>query len=142
VLAAIDLVAPHETAQGARDRLVVELASGLAARDGAELRVVHAMAADGGADAGARAVVRAELAAATGLPEERIVLIEGVAGAAVAAYAAAWPADVLVFGMPLQHAQGAEPGGTAAAVLAQPTCALLAVKPEGFVSPVRLDGGE
>lgn len=164
VLAAIDPEATGDTARDQLDRLVLDLATSLADRDDAEVRVIHAWSlrveqalrqgrytkdAKGAVDAllaqeeqAAQARVSALMADYPQVPADKIVLGKGHPGDVIADYAEAEGMDAIVMGtVGRTGLSGFIMGNTAETILNRVKCSVIAVKPEGFVSPVTLDGG-
>lgn len=161
VLAAVDPAGPHADELNAR---IVQMASSLAAREGASFHVVHAWQLYGESLLRShrtelsrrrlRTLLRQEAAErrtrletllereAEG-PEPRVELHKGVPSRVIAKVAKKVRADVLVMGA-VTHGgvPGLLIGSTAETVLARVQCAVLTVKPEGFRTPVELEEGE
>jgi nucleotide-binding universal stress UspA family protein len=158
VLAAVD---PDEadTERDAVNRLVLELATSLAARDGARLDVVNAWSVPeedtlragraGLSPAEVDAIVAEEEQASAaalarlvapwehGEPQPVRHHVKGDAAEVIEQLVAECAADTLVMGtLGRSGTPGLLIGDTAEAVLGRVSCALLAVKPPGFVSPV------
>ena len=163
IMAAIDPTPSGDPARDRLDRLVLDLATSLAERERAELEVIHAWylqeeqalrhgrytkGLKGEVDAlvareqaAAQARVAALMADYPQVPAGRIVLAKGHPGDAIADHAAASAADAIVMGTVGRTGIGGFiMGNTAETILGRVTCAVIAVKPEGFVSPVTLDG--
>ncbi|NKX45466.1 universal stress protein [Roseicyclus persicicus] len=163
ILAAIDPEPTGDPARDRLDRLVLDLATSLAVRDAAELTVLHAWylqeeqalrhgrytkAYKGEVDAliareqeAAQARVAALMSDYPQVPAERIVLAKGHPGDVIADYAEADRADAIVMGtVGRTGLSGFIMGNTAETILSRVRCSVIAVKPEGFVSPVTLDG--
>jgi universal stress protein E len=158
VLAAVDTSpdAPENLA-----RLVLDLATSQARREGAELHVVHAWRLEGesllrsgrarlpgpevdrlleGVRREHAARLEALLAAYPGHEAFHVHLVKAHADRAIIDTAAAQRADLLVMGtVGRTGVPGLFIGNTAEGVLGEVKCSVLAVKPAGFVSPVRLD---
>lgn len=163
ILAAVD---PEPTGNPARDRLdrlVLDLATSLAEREAAEVHVIHAWylqeeqalrhgrytkglkgevdALVAREEAVARERVAALMAAYPQVPQSAIVVAKGQPGDVIADYADSYAADVIVMGTVGRTGIGGFiMGNTAETILHRVRCAVIAVKPEGFVSPVTLDG--
>ncbi len=157
VLAAVDPLAP--TGEGC-DRLVMDLATSLAGTEGAALSVVHAWRLGGesmlrhgrfrlpenefndllsGTESTHRDRLRALLRPYDMRPEDPGVhLIRDEPAPAIRRTAAALPADLIVMGtVGRTGVPGFFIGNTAEEVLQTTMASVLAVKPGGFVSPVR-----
>jgi nucleotide-binding universal stress UspA family protein len=164
ILAAIDPEPTGDPARDRLDRLVLDLATSLAERDGADLTVLHAWhlqeeqalrhgrytkfrqgevdALVAREEAAARARVMARMADYPQVPADRIALAKGHPGDVIAAFAEADRADAIVMGTVGRTGIGGFiMGNTAETILGRVRCSVIAVKPEGFVSPVTLDGG-
>lgn len=162
VLAAVDPGTESDTARAGLDTRVLELAAGLAARDGAELHVVHAWSLEGetalrgGRRPSAALDIDALLCAARDDAEARMArslaaagldpapgcrhVEKGAAGETVAQVAADTGADLLVLGtIGRTGLSGFVMGNTAETILTSVRASVLAVKPDGFESPVRLE---
>lgn len=156
IMAAID---PESAASGTMDTMVMQLATSLAVVDEAELHVVHAWRLHeesllrsrrfGMSPSEIENILSAEQAAAqarldaflAGFPDmgaRRIVSLEkGFAGDVIPHYAAQEGIDTVVMGtLGRTGIAGLFIGNTAEAILASVHCAVIAVKPAGFVSPV------
>ena len=161
IVAAIDPSAGPNDPRAALDALVLDLATGLASRDAAEVHVLHAWylpeeqalrqgrfskSYAGEVDmlvtreeAAARARVAEVMRPYTEVKPRNIVVRKGHPGDVVADYAANVSADVIVMGtVGRTGLNGFVMGNTAETVLNRISCAVIAVKPEGFVSPVTL----
>jgi nucleotide-binding universal stress UspA family protein len=156
ILAAVD---PAPGATAGPDRLVLDLAAALAARDGAALEVLHVWhlpeeralrGACGDAAAidllvtreadAARDRLAALVAACPGAAPDAVTVLQGVPGDTVAAHAAATGADLVVMGTVARtDIPGLVMGTTAETALAGLSASVLAVKPEAFRTPVTLD---
>jgi nucleotide-binding universal stress UspA family protein len=155
VLAAVDPLATS----GGCDDLVMQLASSLASREGAELEVVHAWRLEGESMLrhGRLRLPKAELenllqttedehrAALAGLLDPYGLAADGHAvhllkddpAAAIRRVAERLEADVIVMGtVGRSRIPGFFIGNTAEEVLQTTTASVLAVKPAGFVTPV------
>jgi nucleotide-binding universal stress UspA family protein len=163
ILAAVDPTSSGDPARDRLDRLVLDLATSLAQREAADVHVVHAWFLQEeqalrhgrytrGHKGEVDALVAQEEAAARRrlddlmahypqVPAERIVLAKGHPGDVIADYADSYAADVIVMGTVGRTGIGGFiMGNTAETILHRVRCAVIAVKPEGFVSPVTLDG--
>lgn len=155
ILAAID---PTVTGE-ARDTLngvILELASSLAAREEAELHIVHAWTLPGesllrnrgglyAAEAGL--LIRKEadqrrqlvesLLSKHSLKDHRLHLVKGDASDVIASWVAKLGIDLLVMGTVCRTGiPGLLIGNTAERILNAVDCSVLTVKPKGFVSPM------
>jgi nucleotide-binding universal stress UspA family protein len=150
--------APKDPALDAR---ILELAGSLAEGDGAELHVVHVWSAPGeGLVRGdpmlaqgqveryvedcrveARKALDDLLARSGGRPGRRSVhLLKGDPADVIAGFAKTGGVDLIVMGTVARTGIGGLLiGNTAETILQRVDCSVLAVKPEGFVSPVGLD---
>lgn len=157
VLAAVD-PAPDDPVEQGLNRTILELALFLAEVDKAELLVLHVWDAFGeellGLHAGpaevrayvegARRAAEADLEALVEpyrpqLGRARLVLEKGEPGSVIPEFARAQGVDLVVMGTVARTGlAGFIMGNTAERVLAGLTCAVLTVKPDGFVSPVTL----
>ena len=153
-------LAPNDPALDAR---ILELAGSLADGDGAELHVLHAWSAPGegflrgdpmlargqveryveDSQAEARKALDDLLAQAGGRPGRRSVhLLKGDPAEVIAGFAKAGRVDLIVMGTVARTGIGGLLiGNTAETILQRVDSSVLAVKPEGFVSPVGLDEG-
>lgn len=162
VLAAVDPGVPGDVARESLDRAVLDLASVLAAAGGAALHVVHgwtleveralrdgqavgrkidvdAMVAAAGAQAQER-LARTCASAEIKLPAQRAHLCKAPPGDAVVDIALEVGADTLVLGTAGRTGvSGFIMGNTAETILNRVQASILAVKPPGFESPVRLE---
>jgi len=161
VLAAVDPTGPHAAELNAR---IVQIASSLAAREGASFHVVHAWQLYGESLLRShrtelsrrrlRELLRQEererrkrleelLDGEAEGAEPRLELHKGVPSRVIAKVAKKVRADVLVMGA-VTHGgvPGLLIGSTAETVLGRVRCAVLTVKPEGFRTPVELEGAE
>jgi nucleotide-binding universal stress UspA family protein len=147
----------------ALDTKILELAGSLADDEGAELHVLHAwsapgeglvrgdpMLAQGQVDryvedsrAEARKALDHLLAGFPDRPGRRSVhLLKGDPADAIAGFARAGGDDLIVMGTVARTGiPGLLIGNTAETILQRVDCSVLAVKPDGFVSPVGLDEG-
>ena len=163
ILAAVD---PDTKADAARDglnRLVLDLATSMAERDDAAVHVAHAWFlpeeqalrhgryTSGKQDDVDRMVEREKDSAAnrlrqllTGYPQvpaKNRHLLKGEPGDAVGEFAKAMKADLIVMGtVGRTGLAGFIMGNTAETILRAVGCSVIAVKPEGFQSPVTLNG--
>jgi len=162
ILAAVDPEPARDPARDKLDRLVLDLATSLGERDGAEVKVLHAWrlqeeqalrhgrytkAHAGEVDtlvareeAAASDRVRALMRDYAQVPADRIVLVKGQPGDVIAAFAEADGSDLIVMGtVGRTGVSGFIMGNTAETILSRVRCSVIAVKPEGFVSPISLD---
>jgi nucleotide-binding universal stress UspA family protein len=150
-------LAAHEEAL---DTKILELAGSLADQEGAELHVIHAWSAPGegllrsdvilageqveryvnDSRAEARKAVERLLSRVPERPPRRFVhLTKGDSADVIAEFAKSHPVDVIVMGTVARtHIPGLLIGNTAETVFQRVECSVLAVKPDGFVSPVSL----
>lgn len=158
VLAAVDPAGPHAEELNAR---IVQMASSLAAREGASFHVVHAWQLYGESllrsrrtelsrrrlrellrreVSERRARLEALLEREAEGPEPRVELHKGVPSRVISKVAKKVRADVLVMGA-VSHGgvPGLLIGSTAETVLGRVRCAVLTVKPEGFRTPVEFE---
>ncbi|MCU4653038.1 universal stress protein [Roseibacterium sp. SDUM158016] len=165
ILAAVDPGPREDPARDRLDRLVLDLATSLAARENAEVHAAHAwyLQAEhalrhGRYTSGKQGEVdrlvereRAEAAARLTallddypqIPEAHRHLLKGNPGEVIAEFADAEGVDLVVMGtVGRTGIAGFVMGNTAETILGAVKCAVIAVKPEGFVSPVTLDGGQ
>jgi nucleotide-binding universal stress UspA family protein len=163
VLAAVEAPADAEGPRGRLDRLVLELATGIAARDSAEIHVAHAWylqeeqalrrgrytsGRQGDVDRlvdhernQAEARFTALMAGFPQVPKTHQHLIKGVPGDVISAFAEGEEVDLIVMGTVGRTGfAGLVTGNTAETILRAVRCSVLAVKPEGFESPVTLNG--
>lgn len=167
VLAAIDGAGDDDPTRAGLDRRVLDLALAVAARDGADLQVVHAWVlraeqalrqgrfsardAAGGAkvdalvageQAAAQARVASRLADYPQVAKSAITLRRGLPGDVIAEHATAIGADAVVMGtVGRTGVSGLVMGNTAETALARVRSSVIAIKPRGFVSPVTLEAG-
>jgi nucleotide-binding universal stress UspA family protein len=74
------------------------------------------------------------------MPKHEVYLLKGEPGRLVPEVAAAREVQLIVMGtVSRSGVSGLLIGNTAEKILGQVDCAVLAVKPDGFVTPVRLD---
>ena len=157
ILAAVD-PDPLDTVRNAVNARIMELATSLAELEDCELHVVHAW------QAGVRGFLPGWQARATEAwvrrthavhqrrfrqllgqfelknPKHRLHLIEGEAGVVIPQLADKEVVDLIVMGTVARTGiEGYFIGNTAETVLQRVACSVLTVKPEGFVSPVKLD---
>lgn len=161
ILAAVD-PDPIDEVRNAVNTQIMELASSLARVEGTELHVVHAWsvfgeealrhwhkhlaAADvdrihGETEAMHERLLRKLLTRhkLTGV-RHKIHLVEGEAALVIPKYAAKRGVDLIVMGtLARRGIEGLLIGNTAEAVLRRVNCSVLTVKPDGFVTPVKLD---
>lgn len=158
ILVAID--PDPENPEGlALTRKLLEMSTSLAEREGAELHVLHVWrvpfegslrryGTQSEIDAArAESRLRAQQAVteaiadfAEAIPEDRVHLAEGEPEWMISEFAAKNEVDLLVIGTVARTGiQGLLIGNVAEAVTNQAPCSLLAVKPDGFESPVTLD---
>ncbi len=158
VLAAVD---PRAADSAGLNRLVMDLATSLSAREQARLEVVHAWRLEGESllrsgrahisalevDALETRMIDARRASLDGLlhpyglssGDPNVGLVKGEAAAVIATRAAETAADLIVMGtLGRTGIPGLFIGNTAEDVLKSTCTSVLAVKPEGFVSPVTL----
>jgi universal stress protein E len=163
ILAAVDPEATHEGDRNGVDRLVIDVATDLAESDGAEVHVAHAFfpeearASRQRRNSGRRAVAvdamparQRDLADARlgrllaeypQLPQTHRHLLEGDPGDAIVEFADTNDCDLIVMAMVRRTGiPGGIAGTTAEAILGKVRCSVVAVKPEGFRSPVTLNG--
>ena len=162
IAAAVDPSA-ETSAQGNLDHLVMDLATSLAARDGAELHVAHAWflpeehalrhgrATSGKQDevdamvdnerSTARAGLMRLLADYPDIPERQVHLIKGEPGDVIPEFATDRDMDLIVMGtVGRTGLAGFFMGNTAETILRAVECSVIALKPDGFESPVTLNG--
>jgi nucleotide-binding universal stress UspA family protein len=162
IVATVDPGPTGDAARDRLDRLVLELATSLGERDASTVKVVHAWylqeeqalrhgrytkAYAGEVDAliereekGARARVAALMADFPQIAPGNVSVIKGNPGDVITEYAASEKADLIVMGtVGRTGLSGFIMGNTAETILNRVRCAVIAVKPEGFVSPVTLD---
>ena len=156
VLAAVDPAAEPRHAEQLNLK-ILGMAASLSAFEEGELHVVHAWdAAPGESADGLPADVRRKIARDTKrqarsmldsllasanlkIARNRIHLLEGEPGAVIRDFANTHAADILVMGTVVRTGiEGFFIGNTAERILGQVRCSVLAVKPDGFVSPVRV----
>ncbi len=163
ILAAID-PDPGNDEKSALDRLILDLATSLSEIDDGELHVVHAWRLAGEESFRYSAFLRSSEAEIDRLLEEekgrhrsrldaalegyriesraeRIHLLKGDAGRLIPELARDKGAELVVMGtVGRTGLSGYFIGNTAEAILGQVDCSVLAVKPPGFRTPVRLEG--
>jgi universal stress protein E len=163
ILAAVDPAPTGDDTREGLDRMVLDLAAGMAERDEAELHVAHAWYLQeehalrhGRYTSGRQEEVdrivdrerdRAEerllrlLADYPQVPEANRHLLKGNPGDVIADYARAQHVDLIVMGtVGRTGLAGFIMGNTAETILRAVTCSVIALKPEGFESPVTLNG--
>lgn len=163
VLAAVD-PRPDNPQRDHLDRLILELAGSMAAAFKAELHVLHAWSVPGEAAlTGPFMSMPAEEVAAMGrvarkrrdtelrallerypprVPDYGVHLLKGLASRVIPTFVRRRRVDLVVMGtVGRTGLPGFFIGNTAENVLNQVTCSVLAVKPEGFVSPVSAQAG-
>jgi nucleotide-binding universal stress UspA family protein len=159
VLAAVDVAGADRTKLNAR---IVQLASSLAVREGAELHVVHAWSLYGESilrsptrgigEAPLEALLQdtrrtreerlLELVREEAVPESepRLHLVKAAAPVGIRHEARRVEADVVVMGtLSRAGVPGFLIGNTAESVLSQLDCSVLTVKPAGFQSPITVE---
>jgi universal stress protein E len=159
IMAAVD-TDPTDKTKTSLNATIMELATSLARREGSELHVVHAWRLVGeGLLSGPGTMshsevdrlarqTRAEHAGwltklveeyAPGIPYERIHLLKGFAEKLIPLLAKKKKIELLVMGTVCRTGiAGFTIGNTAESVLRQVDCSVLAVKPKGFVTPVKV----
>ena len=162
ILAAVD-PDPVDPQRSALDRLILDLATSLSEMDESELHVVHAWRLVGEESFRYSAFLRSSEAEIERLLEEEegrhrsrldavlegyrlagdgehVHLVKGEAGTLIPELAQDTGADLIVMGtVGRTGISGFFIGNTAEAILDQVDCSVLAVKPPGFQTPVRLD---
>lgn len=160
ILAAVD-VDRGESQQAMLNRLVLELVSSLARLEGSELHIVHAWELFAEAELRSRGVFPAaevdEMVLKTGLHHQRWLneslakcdlsglaikqhVIKGDPRNVIPDVANKQRIELIVMGTVARTGlPGLFIGNTAEAVLTQVDCSVLAVKPEGFISPVEVE---
>jgi len=154
---------PDEPARESLDRAVVDLAGAVASANGAELHILHAWTLPGEAALnGPFMNVPPEEVAALGKAERRrrdhevrallgrhppavtdyrLHLLKGPASRVIPSFARRHRMDLIVMGtVGRTGPPGLRIGNTAENVINHVSCSLLAVKPEGFASPVAPGG--
>jgi nucleotide-binding universal stress UspA family protein len=154
ILAAVDPF-PDDATNADLNRQILELSSSQAVRDGAELHLVHAyhirsealLPAEFNVEEYRKAVAaqsreRLErLLAGYSIPRQNTHLEEGLPGEVIPAVASRERIDLIVMGtLARVGIPGLLIGNTAERTLDHVECDVLAVKPRGFVTPVRLPG--
>ncbi|MEM7022890.1 MAG: universal stress protein [Pseudomonadota bacterium] len=159
ILAAVD-VSSEDEQQQRLNRLIMDLASSLAVSEGSPLHVVHAWSVPGESAARGRAFIRMAKEQVERLvarererrrgaflpligeyrnrvPELQDHLLKGQTQFVVPEFARTYEIDLIVMGtIGRTGLPGMLMGNTAEDTLRQVDCAVLTVKPEGFVSPV------
>jgi universal stress protein E len=164
ILAAVDPDPLGDPTREGLDRLVLDLATGLGERDGAAVHVVHAwhlqeeQALRHGRHTSGRqdevdrmveqerdsteARLNGLMAQYPQVPWANRHLLKGEPGDVIAEFAEAKKADLIVMGtVGRTGLAGFIVGNTAETILGAVRCSVIAVKPEGFQSPVTLNGG-
>lgn len=158
ILAAVDPATDPRHAERLNLK-ILELASSLAVLEEGELHVIHAWNSIPGewaeglradmqkkvareAKSRARSMLDSLLSSVDSkIAKNRIHLLEGEPGPMICDFANKLPADILVMGTVVRTGiEGFFIGNTAERILGQVRCSVLAVKPDGFVSPVKLRG--
>lgn len=162
VLAAVDPEDSDDPLRDGLNRSVLDLATSFAERDKAAVHVVHAwhLQAEQALRHGrysrqhpeaverildqTRQAAKDQLAALVAdypqIPADRVHLIKGRPGEAIADFVNDQGSDVLVMGtVGRTGLAGFIMGNTAETILRRVACSVIAVKPDGFVSPVTLD---
>jgi len=152
ILAAVDSF-PDDESNNALNRQILELANSQAVRDEAELHLVHAyhigskalLPTDFDVEEYRKAVAalhreRLEaLLAGYSIPRQSTHLVEGLPGEVIPEVARRERIDLIVMGtLARVGIPGLFIGNTAERTLDHAECDILAVKPKGFVTPVRL----
>ena len=159
IMAAVD-PDPIDKKRNALNSKIMELATSLARSEGSELHVVHCWRLYGDTILSGRGRMSqnkvAELARkarmehegriselvekqAPGLPNNRIHLLKGDAEALIPALAKRKSIEIIVMGTVVRTGiAGFIVGNTAENILQRVDCSVLTVKPDGFVSPVKL----
>ena len=164
ILAAVDPAPADDAARDRLNRMVLDLAAGMAERDRAELHVAHAWylpeehalrhgrytsgrqeeidrMVDRERDRAQDRLLRL-LAHYPQVPKANSHLLKGNPGDVIADYARARHVDLIVMGtVGRTGLAGFIMGNTAETILRSVTCSVIAVKPEGFETPVTLNGG-
>lgn len=159
ILAAVD-IDPHDPENEAVSKKVLDLALAAAKFEDSELHVLHAWRVLGKAalrraevpygelreyTASMRRIVQAsfdEFLARFDLPQKRgrVHLLEGDAGAVIPSFVKKRRVSLLVMGSVARTGiSGLLIGNTAERVVGNIGCSLIAVKPDGFVSPIQLE---
>jgi len=162
VLAAVDPDPTRGAAGEGLDKMVLDLATSLAAQDRADLHVIHAWylqeeqalrygryaKANGGevdlllsrGEAEARARVAALVKPYDTIAPARVHIVKGTPGDVIADQAEGMAADVIVMGtVGRTGLSGFVMGNTAETILNRVSCAVIAVKPDGFETPITLE---
>jgi len=130
VLAAHDLT-PVGTA-------ALQIAASLAELQNSPLHVLHVV--EGSDPATARTQIEAELAEFRGAVAPRVAIADGRPADAILEYVDKHGIELVVMGtIARSGVAGLITGNTAERLLPRLPCSVLAIKPEGFVSPVALD---
>lgn len=156
ILAAVDPIA-EDTAAEQLNVKILELAASLAEREGGELHVLHSWdpvftgllesgkgelakkVAEAVRDRSQEGLTALLEHAGLNLPKSQVHLVQGEASEAIRAFDEKNPVDILVMGTVVRTGiEGFIIGNTAEQILGQVKCSVLAVKPDGFVSPVKL----
>ena len=164
IMAAVNLT-PFDEARNTLDQKIMELATSLAHREGCELLVIHAwtFALEAHVQSGRVSVSRERLdewinntraihkRSLKRLLDEflnkyelenfkhQVYLLKGVAGKLIPALAAAKDVDLIIMGtVSRSGVSGLLIGNTAERILNQVRCSVMTVKPDGFISPVKL----
>jgi universal stress protein E len=163
ILAAVDPEPTGDVARGKLDRLVLDLATSLAERDSAQVHVAHAWYlqeeealrhgryTSGRQDEvdrlverereGATKRVKNLVADYPQVAKANVHLLKGEPGSVIAEFAEARKVDLIVMGtVGRTGLAGFIMGNTAETILRAVRCSVIAVKPEGFDSPVTLNG--
>lgn len=160
ILAAIDPTPDDET-RNALNSKIMELATSLARSEGSELIVIHAWTVYGESMLSGRAGVPQyqidEMVRETRVAHQRrlitflrkyhlenlrnrVYLLKGNAGRLIPALAKALEIELIVMGTVCRTGvTGLLIGNTSEQVLNQVNCSVLTIKPEGFITPVKLD---
>ncbi|MGP1356479.1 universal stress protein [Roseicyclus sp.] len=162
ILATVDPTDPEDAARAGLDRLVLDLATGIGARDGAEVHVAHAwrLREERALRRGRHAATRPEavdrlvereeslaearlstlMEAYPQVPPTHRHLLKGSPGDVIARFAEAEGMDLIVMGtVGRTGLSGFVMGNTAETILKAVRASVLAVKPDGFVTPVTLE---
>lgn len=162
ILATVDPKPTGDDARDKLDRLVMDLATSLGERDKAEVQVIHSWflqeehalrhgryskALSGKVDAlldseeiAARGRVASLMTDYPQVPTNNVHILKGNPGDVIAEYAEHEKVDLIVMGtVGRTGLSGFIMGNTAETILNRVKCSVIAVKPEGFVSPVTLD---
>ncbi len=158
ILAAVDPLA-QETPSSRLNQTILQLASSMAKREGGELYVTHVWQAHGETimemvkaysaqvqingyvdnikNRASEALKKLMDSVSLSLPEENVILRRGNPGAVIPETVNAKKIDLLVMGtITKSDVPGFLIGRTAETILQRVDCSILAVKPNGFVSPV------